>query len=185
MIYVILILIGAATFGLCFVIDRLIQRLRRRRTGGAVPRIVRQPKRAAGIGIVLSVAGLALMLFLRSPLGLWGGLVIALMGAVLLGSYFLLFIEYDDEGFTYRTLKGKSRFLYNQIRGEQAIATRSGINAILYVGNTTVEVSEAMDGVREFLQHAYYARCRQLHIEPESCPPPAPRELLWFPAPEE
>lgn len=185
MIYVILLLIGAATFALCFVIDRLIQRLKRKRTGGKATRIVRQPRRAAGIGIVLMVAGIALMLFLRTALGLWGGIVILLMGAVLLGSYFVMSVEYDDEGFTYRTLKSKERYLYNQIRGEQAVATRSGITAMLYVGDTVVEVSEAMQGVQEFLSHAYYARCRQLSIDPETCPPPAPRELVWFPAPPE
>lgn len=185
MIYVILILIGVATFGLCFVVDKLIGRAKKKRAGGKVLRRVRQPRRAAGIGIVLAVAGIALMMFLKTGLGTWGGIVITLMGAVLIGSYFLFAIDYDDEGFTCRTLKSKDHYLYNQIRGEQAVATRSGISVLLFVGDTTVEMSEAMDGVREFLQHAYYARCRQMGIDPESCPPPAPRELVWFPEPED
>lgn len=184
-IVLILLLIGAATFGLCFVIDRLIGRIRKKRSGDHARQIVRQPTRAAGFGIVLLVGGICVMLFLHTALGLWGGLMILFLGALLIGSYFLFSIKYDDEGFTYCTLRGKRYFHYNQIHGEQAIAARSGINVMLFVGDTAIEMSEAMSGVREFLSHAYYARCRQLSINPEDCPPPAPGELLWFPAPSE
>lgn len=182
MFYIILLLFCAAVFGLCFLIDRLIQRLKRR---SGPSRIVRQPRRAVGIGILMLVAGIALLLFLNSTLGFVGGIVIALLGAVLMASYFSFSVHYDDEGFTCRSLKTTTRYLYNQIRGEQAIATRSGITVILYVGDTTVELSEAMQGVQKFLSHAYYARCRQMGIDPDTCPPPAPRELVWFPEPPE
>lgn len=178
MFYFILLLFCAAVFGLCFLIDRLIQRLRR---SGRPSRTVRQPRRAVIIGIIMLTAGIAVLLFLNTSLGLVGGIVLTLLGAVLLASYFFFSVHYDDEGFTCRTLKRTDRYQYNQIRGEQAIATRSGITVILYVGNTTVEFSEAMQGVREFLSHAYYARCRQVGIDPDTCPPPAPRELVWFP----
>lgn len=182
---VILLIIGAITFGLCFLIDWLIKRIKQRKKGTHESHTVRQPTRAIGIGIVLTVAGLALALFWGQALGLWGGLVIFLLGVVLIGSYFVFYINYDEESFTYCTIKGKKRYLYNQIRGEQVIATRSGINVILYMGGSTVEMSEGMQGVREFLSHAYYARCRQLNIDPAENPPPAPRELLWFPEPSE
>ena len=54
---------------------------------------------------------------------------------------------------------------------------------MLFVGDDAVELSEAMQGVRPFLSHAYYARCRQLNLDPETCPPPAPEALVWFEAP--
>ena len=183
MIPAILLCIGAATFGLCFLVDRLIQRLRHK---NAPPKpCVRQPKRAISIGIVLVFVGIAVSLFVGGALALVCGCLIVLMGAVLVGSYFLFSIHYDAEGFTYRSLKGSGHYLYNQIRGEQAIATRSGITVMLYVGDTIVEMSEAMQGVREFLSHAYAARCRQMNLDPATCPPPAPRELVWFPEPPE
>ena len=182
MFYVFLLLFCAFVFGMCFLVDKLIQRLRRHEPPA---RIVRQPRRAVIIGTILLVAGIGLLLFMNMTLGLVGGIVIALLGAVLLASYFFFVVRYDEEGFTCRTLKNTDRYLYNQIRGEQAIATRSGITVILYVGDTTVEFSEAMQGVQKFLSHAYYARCRQMGIDPDTCPPPAPRELVWFPEPPE
>ena len=156
-----------------------------RRNVPADAKLVRQPRRASVIGIVLLVAGISVALFVPGVLGVGGGAVIALLGAVLLLSFFSFSIQYDDEGFTCRTLRSAKRYQYNQIRGEQALATRGGIAVMLFVGDDAVELSEAMQGVRPFLSHAYYARCRQLNIDPETCPPPAPEALVWFEQPEE
>ena len=95
MIPAILLCIGAATFGLCFLVDRLIQRLRHK---NAPPKpCVRQPKRAISIGIVLVFVGIAVSLFVGGALALVCGCLIVLMGAVLVGSYFLFSIHYDAE----------------------------------------------------------------------------------------
>ena len=182
MFYGFLAVFCAAIFGLCFLVDHLISRGRGRQTDA---RTVRQPRRAVVIGVILLVAGIAVALFAPGILGVGGGTVVALLGAVLLLSFFSFSIAYDDEGFTCRTLRGSKRYQYNQIRGEQALAARSGINVMLFVGDDGVELSEAMQGVRDFLSHAYYARCRQLGAAPETCPPPAPEALVWFEAPEE
>ncbi len=182
MITIYLALCGAAVFGLCFLIDRLISRLTRKTES---TRSVRQPTRAAGIGIVLLVGGIALLLFLKEKLGLIGGIVLVALGAVLIASYFFFRLDYDSEGFTCKTLRGTTRYSFNQIRAEQALSTRSGIAVMLFVGGDTVELSEAMQGVRDFLSFAYYARCRQMGIDPEDAPPPAPEDLLWFPPPED
>ena len=182
MFYVFLALFCACVFGLCFLVDRLLSRGKK---AAADAKLVRQPRRAVIFGVVLLVMGVFVALFVRGLLGVGGGVVIMLLGAVLLLSFFSFTIEYDDEGFTCRTLRGAKRYQYNQIRGEQALAARSGINVMLFVGDDGVELSEAMQGVRQFLSHAYYARCRQLDIDPETCPPPAPDALVWFEAPEE
>ena len=182
MFYVFLALFCGCIFGLCYLIDRLITRLRHIDPNA---RTVRQPRRSVTIGIVLLVLGVVAALYVPGLLGIGGGIVIVLLGAVLLLSYFSFSIDYDDEGFTCRTLRASKRYQYNQIRGEQALAARSGINVMLFVGDDGVELSEAMQGVRRFLSHAYYARCRQLNIDPETCPPPAPDALVWFEAPEE
>ena len=182
MFYVFIALFCAAVFGLCFLVDRLLSRGKQ-----IAPdeRTVRQPRRAVIFGVVLLVMGVFVALFVPGLLGVGGGSVIALLGAVLLLSFFSFSIQYDDEGFTCRTLRGSKRYQYNQIRGEQALATRGGITVMLFVGDDGVELSEAMQGARQFLSHAYYARCRQLDLDPETCPPPAPEALVWFEAPEE
>ena len=182
MFYVFLALFCGCIFGLCFLVDRLVSRGRRSEPDA---KTVRQPRRAVVIGVILLVAGIAVALFVRGLLGVGGGIVIALLGAVLLLSFFSFSITYDDEGFTCRTLRASKRYQYNQIRGEQALVTRGGITVMLFVGDDGVELSEAMQGVRAFLSHAYYARCRQLNIDPETYPPPAPDALVWFEAPEE
>ena len=181
MFYVFIALICAAVFGLCYLVDRLLSR---GRSKSAPERTVRQPRRAFVIGVVLLVAGVFIALFVPGLLGV-GGVVIALLGAVLILSFFSFTVEYDDEGFTCRTLRGSKRYQYSQIRGEQALTTRGGIAVMLYVGDDGVELSEAMQGARAFLSHAYYAWCRQKGIEPEDCPPPAPEALVWFGQPEE
>ncbi len=182
MFYAFLALFCALVFGLCFLVDRLISRSRGLQTGA---RTVRQPRRAVVIGVILLIMGISAALFVPGPLGVGGGIVAALLGAVLLMSFFSFSITYDDEGFTCRTLRSSKRYQYNQIRGEQALATRGGITVMLFVGDDGVELSEAMQGVREFLSHAYCARCRQKGVDPETCPPPAPEALVWFEAPEE
>ncbi len=180
MFYVILALFCGCVFGLCFLVDRLLSRGR-----SADVRLVRQPRRAVIFGVVLLVLGISAALFVPGLLGVGGGIVIALLGAVLLVSFFSFSVAYDDESFSCRTLRGTRRYQYNQIRGEQAIATRGGITVMLFVGDDAVEFSEAMQGVRPFLSHAYYARCRQLGVDPETCPPPAPDALVWFEVPED
>ena len=181
MFYVFLALFCACVFGLCFLVDRLLSRGKKQ---AADAKTVRQPRRSVVIGVILLVVGIYIALFVPGLLRV-GGVVIALLGAVLLLSFCSFSVQYDDEGFTCRTLRGEKRYQYNQIRGEQALATRGGITVILFVGDDAVELSEAMQGVRPFLSHAYYARCRQLNIDPETCPPPAPEALVWFEAPED
>lgn len=180
--YALIALFCACVFGLCFLVDRLISRGRRPDPDA---RLVRQPRRALIIGTVMLVSGISIAMFMPGSVGVIGGIVIMLLGAVLTGSYGSFSIRYDDEGFTCRTLRTSKRYRYNQIRGEQAIAARSGINVILFVDDDAVELSEAMQGVRTFLSHAYYARCRQLNLDPEVCPPPAPEALVWFEPPGE
>ena len=182
MFYVIIALFCACIFGLCFLVDRLLSR---GKTRDPAPNTVRQPRRAFVIGIVLLVAGVACALFVPGGLGIIGGVVIALLGAVLIVSYFSFAVDYDDEGFTVRGLRTSGRYRFAQITGEQAVATRGGIHVMLFVGDISVELSEAMQGARAFLSHAYYAYCRQRGIDPEENPPPAPEALVWFEQPEE
>ena len=181
MFYVIIALFCACVFGLCFLVDRLLSR---GKSGSDGPNTVRQPRRAFIIGVVMLVMGVACALFVPGGLGLIGGIVIALLGAVLILSFFSFAIDYGDEDFTCRTLRSSRRYRYEQITGEQAIATRGGIHVMLFVGDSSVELSEAMQGARAFLSHAYYARCRQKGIDPEDNPPPAPEALVWFEEPE-
>lgn len=181
MFYVIIALFCACIFGLCFLVDRLLSR---GKTKLSAPNTVRQPRRAFVVGIVMLVMGIACALFVRGGLGLIGGIVIALLGAVLILSYFSFAIDYDDEGFTVRGLRASKRYRYAQIAGERAIATRGGIHVMLFAGDSSVELSEAMQGARAFLSHAYYARCRQKGMDPEDNPPPAPEALVWFEEPE-
>ena len=81
MFYVFLALFCAAVFGLCFLVDRLLSR---RRKGAPDAKIVRQPRRSVVIGVVMLVIGISVALFVPGFLGVGGGIVIALLGAVLL-----------------------------------------------------------------------------------------------------
>ena len=190
MIYVFIGLFMVLIFGLCFLVDKLIQRARKRRgmrTDGLSH--VRLARRNIILGLLLSLGGLMVLLFLAPSMSwvYWpmGGIICA-MGLFLLGNYIMTGIDYDDEGFSYRKpFHRPQRFTYDQIRGEVAFATRGGINATLYVGEEEVNVYSSMDGTTEFLQTAYSAWCAARNLDPEQNPPPNPSYLLWFPDPPE
>ena len=182
MIYVWIALFCALIFGLCFAVDRLVQRRRAKRHAQDAG-VVRQPRKALILGMLLAFFGLCCAL-MGSGLLRWGGVIILLLGAVLLLGYNAYAVEYDEQGFTCRRWRTRVQYRYNQIRSEQVLQSRSGLLIQLYVGNDLVELSEAMTGVRDFLAYAYRRYLHEKGLEEAQCPPPDPDSLRWFPAPE-
>ena len=181
MLYVFIGLFAVMVFALCFGVDRLVQHFKNR---DAAAGVVRPPRRSVVLGIVLTVFGLCCVLVGSRALLLAAGIVLILMGAVLLASYFLYAVAYDESGFTCRRGRRRTHYHYNQIRGEQVLQTRSGLVASLYVGDDLVQLSSAMTGVQDFFPFAHRCWCRDRGLDPEQCPPPNPAMLAWFPAPD-
>lgn len=179
------IIVAALTFAICFAVDSLSKR---RRRGQPARRQVKPRRTTVVFGLVLSFFGLGVGLrFLgQDTLITVCSAGVLLMGVGLLYVYGATAIVYDDEGFTDKApFRRPKRHDYGDIRGERALMTRSGVNAMLYAGQDEVHIYQSMEGVQEFLKTAYHGWLAQTGRTQDDCPPPNATYLVWFPEPEE
>lgn len=187
--YVYLLIIAALVFGLCFLIDFLFKKLFPKSKLEGSKRVVRMPRRSAIWGLILTLFPVVVLLFWLPPEGdtaLTIGCVVAILfGLVLLVQYFSFGIWYDEETFLFKDLRrGRRTYHYSQIKGQQSLMTRSGIQATIFVGEDVIEVSSAMQGLPDFLDKAFYRWCAAKGIDPDSVEN-NPAMLTYFPALEE
>ena len=105
MIYVLIGIFMALVFALCFLTDKLLQRLSKRADLGIGQSKVRLARANVIFGVILAVAGVALLLFFAARLGpafYVMAAIIILLGLYLLLNYFMTGIDYSAEGFVYR-----------------------------------------------------------------------------------
>ena len=149
---------------------------------------MRLPRRSAIFGILLLFFPLVVVLFFMPE----GGSVIisagcavsAVLGIVLLVSYFSFAIWYDDETFLYKSFRHKKTlYHYSQIKGQRSLLTRGGVNSILFVADDEINLYSAMQGLNPFLSKAFYKWCQCRGIEPDSVQN-NPAMLTWFPDPD-
>ena len=183
-LYIFIGIIMLLTFGVCFAVDKLIQRRKQYRDSGTESNRVRLPRANNIVGILLTVGGFVLLLFF-APIegGIWWffGVVILLIGLFLLVNYLATGVDYDEAGFTFKQLGRRSRtFTYGEIKGQRSFANRAGINVLLYVGEDEVYLYSAMKGTRGFLQTAFNGWCLSRGIDPEEVSPPNPENMIWF-----
>ena len=120
-----IVILCAFAFLVCFIVDTLWKLLFRKDDLQKSKQAVRPPKRSAGIGIVLTVAAVAVLLFYHAQtdtLLLIGCIVAIVLGIILIVSYFSVVIYYDEEQFLYKAL-GKPK--------RPSITARSGGSAPL------------------------------------------------------
>ena len=182
-----IIIICAVVFLLCFLVDTLLKALRPKSGLGKGVKFVRMPRRSFLFGMILLLFPVVAILFwlpkdeklLRVGCG-----VIFAMGILLLYYFFSFSIRYDDTAFEYRDLRHKrTRFTYDQIRGQRSVTTRSGVQTVLFVADDSLMLSEAMQGVNEFLSTAFFKWCGITGIDPDSIEH-NPHMLTYVPDPE-
>ena len=178
--YVILFLIMAAVFGICFLVDRLCRKI----FPGDGRKAVRLPRRSVIFGILLTFFAFAVMLSFWQELSGYlraGCFIVLAMGLFLLAQYFAFSIRYDAEGFTFRAL-GKKPYTakYADILGQKALITRSGVNSSLYLKDGEVPIFSAQVGAQEFLKTAFAAWCEAKGIDPDTVEN-NPAYLVYFP----
>ena len=179
--YIAYVLLIAVVFGLVALVDFLLGKLlRRTRTGDG--RTVRLPRYSFVLGILLFVVGLMAVLYLQALSALWiGCLVMLLLGAFLLLHFAFFVIDYDDAGFSYRTLvRRRRRFSYGDITGQRAFVARSGVNVLLYCGGVEIALNGAMQGVKPFLETAHRGWCAARGLDPDRSET-NPDYLSYFP----
>ena len=130
------------------------------------------PRRSFIFGIILLLFPVAAVLFWlpkdETLLRVGCGVIFA-MGILLLYYFFSFSIRYDGQSFEYRDLRHKrTSFTYDQIKGQRSVTTRSGVQTVLFVGDDSLMLSEAMQGVNEFLSTAFFKWCGLKGIDPDS-----------------
>lgn len=188
--FVVVLLIAAAVFGVCYLVDKGFTKVFRGKAQHRSGMAVRANKRFGVFGVVLTVLGV--MAFCigigDGPVLIVGGLIVLAMG-VFLAVYYLSFgIFYDGESFLMsRFGKKDAEHRYGEIVGQKLYVVQGGsVVAELYLKDgSTVSLQSTMDGVYPFLDTAFAGWCLQTGRDPESCDFHDPSKSLWFPPVEE
>ena len=186
--YVFLALFCGVIFLLCFLVDKLIQKLFPKHDLEKSKMVVRPPRKSAIFGILLLFFPLMALLFWMPEDG-DALLTICCIGAMLMGAfllftYFSVAIYYGEDSFLYKTLRGgKKEYRYSEIRGQRSLMTRGGINTILFVGEDEINLYSAMQNLNPFLKHAFFRWCDARGIDSDTVEN-NPRMFTWFPDPD-
>ena len=190
MTFILILLIAAAVFGLCFAVDKAFAKLFRSKAQHRSGLAVRANKRYGLFGVILSVLGVMAICVGISDgsVLLWGGIIVLLMG-ICLAVYYLSFgVFYDGETFLLSRFGKKDiTYRFDQIQGQKLYLVQGG-NVIIELHMTdgnTVSLQSTMDGVYPFLDTAFAAWCLQTGRDPQSCDFHDPSQSLWFPTVED
>lgn len=187
--FLIVILICAAVFGVCFLFDKGFSALFRGKAEHKTGLSVRLSKRYASFGLILGVVGIA-ALFQGTSAG-WllavGGGVLLLLGVALVIYYMSFGIFYDTDTFVLTTFGKRSTiYRYEQIRGQQLYISYGNVIVELHMTDgRTVQLQSGMEGAYPFLDYAFEAWLRQKGMTVQQCPFHDPDKSCWFPQFEE
>lgn len=185
-----MIIVGALTFGLCFLFDRGYTKLFRSKSQHLSGLQVRPSKRYGSFGLILCVLGIT-AIFTGLSAGqalLIGGIAVLLIGCTLTGYYMSYGIYYDDDSFILSSFGKSSRtYRFCEIRGQKLYLIQGGSIVVeLHMADSgTVSVQTSMEGAYSFLDHAFFRWCCQTGKKPEDCPFHDPANSLWFPSEED
>ncbi len=180
----VILLVAAATFFLCFLADRGFTRVFRGKKQHQSGRSVRLSKRYGAFGLILAVIGLAALISGGSMILVIGGGLVLLLGAALAVYYMSFGIYYDDDSFILTTFGKKSiTYRYRDIRGQLLYAVAGG-NALIGLhmeDGRTVGLQANMEGAYPFLDTAFAGWCAQKGLSEEACSFHDPQNSCWFP----
>lgn len=185
-----ILLVAAAVFGICRLVDKAFTKAFRSKAQHRSGKAVRANKRYGVFGVVLAALGvLAICVGITDgAVLLTGGILVLLLG-ICLAVYYLSFgIFYDGESFLQSRFGKKDvTYFYKDILGQKLYLVQGG-NIIVELHMTdgkTVSLQSAMDGIYPFLDTAFAGWCLQTNRDPQSCGFHDPSQSLWFPTVEE
>ena len=184
-----ILLVGAATFFLCFLLDKGFTGIFRNKPEHQTGRSVRLSQRYGSIGLLFLI--LAILAVFQgwdsSKILLFCGGGVGLLGAGLIVYYMSFGIYYDDDSFVLTTFGKKSTtYSHGAIQGQKLYQIAGGnILVELYLEDgRTVSLQSSMKGVYPFLDTAFSGWCSQKGIKPSTCSFHNPENSCWFPSME-
>ena len=186
------LLIAAAVFGLCYLLDKGFTKLFRSQSQHLSGRSVRLGKNCAVIGLLMLALGVgALCSGIQdgSSLFICGGILITVVGLGLALYYLFTGIFYDDDSFVYTAFLRKNRtYRYDQIRFQQLYMVQGGsvVIELHMTDGSAVQVQSNMAGYDKFLDTAFLGWVQQRNIDIRSGADfHDPDNSKWFPSEEE
>ena len=182
------LLIGAAIFGLCFLVDKGFTKLFRNSPQHQTGLSVRLNKRFAVAGVLLTVLGIA-----GTVAGagdgwalLTGGILLALSGICMLIYYGSFGVYYDDDSFLLSKFGRKTNlYHYRDIVAQQLYNAYGSIVIELQLKDgKTIQLQASMVGVYPFLDRAFAGWLKQKGKKQEDCDFYDPDNSCWFPPAE-
>ncbi len=188
--FLFILLLGAVTFGVCYLLDKGLTVIFRNKPQHKTGLSVRLNPHYGGAGLILLALGIAAVIsgLGNSKVLLLCGSIVILLG-VGLGVYYLSFgVYYDEDSFLLTTIGKKSAmYRFEDIQGQKLYQVTGGSTLVeLYLSDgRTVSLQSNMKGVYPFLDAAFYGWCRQKNITAEDCAFHDPSNSCWFPNMEE
>ncbi len=187
--YLAVVLVAAAAFGLCYLVDKGFAKLFRNKAQHMSGMAVRANKRYGAFGAILIALGTAALF--AGLNGEWimiaAGALIIVIGVCMVVYYLSFGIFYDDDGFVISRVGRKSRlYRFCDIRTQQLyIASGNTVIELHMADGEDISLQAGMTGVYPFLDHAFANWCRQKRVDPAACTFHNSAESCWFPTEEE
>lgn len=184
--FLVILLVGAATFGVCFLLDKGFAGIFRSKPQHQTGLSVRLSQHYGGAGLLLALLGLAAIFkgWSESKVLLLCGGIVMLMGICLVVYYMTFGIYYDEESFILATFGRKSKcYAYRDIKGQKLYRLTGGsvMLELYFQDGKTAALQSSMKGLYPFLDKAFAGWCEQTGVKPEDCPFHDPSHSRWFP----
>ena len=183
--FLLIILVAALVFGICFIIDKGFTKVFRGTEQHKSGLSVRFNKHYGSMGLILTVLGVA-ALFAGSSEGtllyICGGILVV-AGICLMVYYMTFGVFYDEESFVLTTFgKQRKTYQFKDIRGQQLYNSYGNTLIELYLSDgRTVQLQSKMEGVYPFLDKAFEGWLRQTGRCIEDCEFHDPENSCWVP----
>ena len=185
--FVIIIVVAAVTFGLCFLVDKGFEKMLKKQAQRHSGLAVRLSKKYGSIGLIMAVLGVAGVLFGDSWLMYVASALVILIGLGLVVYYMTYGVYYDEDTFLVTSFGKKSTvYRYSQIRCQQLYNSYGQIVIELQTDDgKTFQLQAGMTGVYAFMDKAFDRWCTQKGISRDGCSFHDPDNSCWFPPAQE
>ena len=183
---IVILIIAALVFALCWGVDKLFTRLFRSKAQHRSGLAVRASKRYGIFGVMFSVLGILGVItgVTGEAILTYAGIVVLLMGLGLTVHYLSYGIFYDGESFLLCRFGKKSQeHRYEEIVSQKLYVLTGGstIIELTLKDGSTVSLQSTMDGVYPFMDTAFAGWCMETGHEMDKCDFYDPSKSWWFP----
>lgn len=183
---IVILLIAALVFAICWGVDKLFTGLFRSKAQHRSGLAVRASKRYGIFGVMFSVLGILGITtgMVGEQVLLWAGVVVLLMGIGLAVHYLSYGIFYDGESFLLCRFGRKSQeHRYSEIVSQKLYVITGGSTVIelTLTDGSTVSVQSTMEGVYPFMDTAFAGWCLETGHQMDQCDFYDPSKSWWFP----